>query len=251
MAAGIAGEEGMKALPAKAVLRFILVCACNMNRSMAAHKALAHDGFAVESAGTARQVKLPAPTGALTCPFGTPYQKILDTIEGQGPKVVQWYKSRNLWAMLQRNVGIKGSPARWQELSPAALADVDVAITFEERVFDALNEDVASRMTTSGARPLLVVNLDTRDDPKAAEVGAAYALALAQKLCIAVDVAVAPGLPLSAQEAHMACDGKTEDATRIQYATAATGVVAKVIDSLSTSVMTSGSLVPLYMQHAT
>ena len=251
MAAGAQPQSEMQALSSKSVLRFIVVCACNMNRSMAAHKLLAHDGFYVESAGTARQVKLPAPTGALTCPFGTPYQSILDTIERQGPKVVQWYKSRNLWAMLQRNVGIKGSPARWQELSAADLADVDVAITFEERVFDALNEDVSSRIVTSGARPLLVVNLDTRDDPKAAEVGAGYALALAQKLCAAVDAAVAPGLPLTAQEARMACDGKTEDSTRIQYATAATGVIAKVLDSLASSVMAAGSLVPLYMQHST
>lgn len=243
-------SESKRTKRSKDALQFMVVCACNMNRSMAAHKALAADGFAVDSSGTARQVKLPAPTGALTCPFGTPYQSILDKVHKQGTTTVQWYKTRKLLSMLERNVGIKAAPVRWQELSASELAEVDVAITFEERVFDALNEDVASRLSTSCSRPLHVVNLETRDDPSAAQVGAKYALEFARSLCKEVDESVAlKGLPLSSTEAELSCDGRFEDAERVNFATVVGEVLPGVVDDLLDRVMEKGCMVPLHAHH--
>eukprot|EP01138_Halocafeteria_seosinensis_P014280 gb/GECG01014580.1/.p1 GENE.gb/GECG01014580.1/~~gb/GECG01014580.1/.p1 ORF type:complete len:232 (+),score=22.54 gb/GECG01014580.1/:1-696(+) len=49
-------EEEQLETPDKGRFTFAVVCACNMNRSMAAHKAMQEQGYKVQSFGTARQV---------------------------------------------------------------------------------------------------------------------------------------------------------------------------------------------------
>lgn len=207
--------------------------------------------FLVASYGTARQVKLPAPSGAMTCPFGTPYSQLLDTIEGLDGKAQRWFSQRKITPMLERNIGIKSSPLRWQAMSEEEMAAVDVAVTFEERVFDALNEDVLSR-AGSGVRPLHVINLDTRDDPDAAKIGAGYAHSLVMALCDAVDRVLAKD-PAGAEERAAVQLGSGElpqEPPRVRCAQALQDVVHGVIASLHEAVMAPGSLVPLHMQHA-
>jgi RNA polymerase II subunit A C-terminal domain phosphatase SSU72 len=215
---------------------------------MAAHKLLAANGsvklkracnqwshsvgffrFDVVSYGTARQVKLPAPNGALESAFGTAYSDLLQRIESRGPEVVQWFQSRKLLGMLQRNVGIKDAPERWQAMSASDLHKIDVVITFEERVFDALNEDVMCREQGTGSKPLHVVNLDTKDDPDAANIGAKYALALVEHICNSIS-------GLSAVDSE-GMEHQIEE------------VMAGSIAVLRHDTMAGSGLVPLHMMH--
>ena len=68
---------------------------------------------------------------------------------------------------------IKAGPQRWQEHT----ARVDVAVCFEERVFDHVVEDMRDK--GGGGDPLLVINLDVKDSHDEAVLAAPQAL----KLC--------------------------------------------------------------------
>ena len=132
--------------------------------------------------------------------------------------------------MLKRNIGIKSAPERWQSISSEELRSIDVAITFEERVFDALNEDVLCREVLVGEKQLHVINLDTKDDPDAANIGAQYALKLVELIATAVD-------QVSAQQPGLAIAERVEQ------------VLPACISALRSDTMGKSSLVPLHMQH--
>jgi len=80
--------------------------------------------------------------------------------------------------MLERNASIKAAPERWQDYEPI---DFDVVVAFEERVFDRVVEDLQSRGTSS-LRPILVVNLETKDNHSEAAAAAPLALKLCEYL---------------------------------------------------------------------
>lgn len=113
----------------------------------------------VVSYGVGTQVKLPG--SAANKPncyaFGTPYKDIYRDLQRKDPEL---YKQNGLFKMLERNIKVKLAPERWQD---SAIPTIDVAITFEERVMDILVDDMASR-TTDSMRPLLVINLDVKDN---------------------------------------------------------------------------------------
>jgi len=147
-----------------------------------------------------------------------------------GPEVVKWFDARKLLGMLKRNTGIKSAPERWQSIPAEELMSIDVVITFEERVFDALNEDVLCREVLVGDRQLHVINLDTKDDPDAANIGAQYALKLVQQIARAVD-------QLSVTQAGSSTIQLVEQ------------VIPACIAALRSDTMGKTSLVPLHMQH--
>ena len=112
--------------------RFAMVCAANMNRSMEAHKVLLEAGMDVSSYGAGRSVKLPGASrdDPHVFEFGKiTYQAIYDKLMAEDVKL---YTKNGLKEMLERNMRIKEGPQRWQD-HPVAC---DVAICFEERVFD-------------------------------------------------------------------------------------------------------------------
>ena len=104
--------------------------------------------------------------------FGTPYRSILRDLKSKPASHQPHYERLGLYLMLERNVKVKEKPEKWQ-LSD--VGDVDVAITFEERVMDTMLEDMAFR-TTQTMKPLLIVNLEVPDNNK-------EALAAAQQVC--------------------------------------------------------------------
>jgi RNA polymerase II subunit A C-terminal domain phosphatase SSU72 len=91
------------------------------------------------------------------------------------------YTRTGLIAMAARNAAVKAAPQRWQD--ERALA-VDVAVTFEARVMDAVVADMGGRGVGGGGalQPLLVVNLDVPDTPGDAAAAAPLALSLCRAL---------------------------------------------------------------------
>lgn len=159
-------------------LRFAMVCSSNQNRSMEAHLILEREGMDVSSYGTGTHVKLPGPS--LREPnvydFGTPYKHMFDDLRRKDPEL---YKRNGILPMLKRNIGVKHAPQRWQD--NAADGIFDVIFTFEERVFDLVLEDVHNRDQIL-LKPVLVINLEVRDNHDEAAIGAQLALILCKEI---------------------------------------------------------------------
>ncbi|CAL5362705.1 hypothetical protein CsSME_00054182 [Camellia sinensis var. sinensis] len=159
-------------------LRYAMVCSSNQNRSMEAHSLLKREGFEVSSYGTGSHVKLPGPS--LREPnvydFGTPYKQMFDDLRRKDPEL---YKRNGILPMLKRNSAVKLAPQRWQD--NAADGYFDVVFTFEEKVFDMVIEDLHSRDHVL-MKPVLVINLEVKDNHEEAAIGARLALVLCQEL---------------------------------------------------------------------
>ncbi|CAI9113210.1 OLC1v1013781C1 [Oldenlandia corymbosa var. corymbosa] len=158
--------------------RYAMVCSSNQNRSMESHALLKREGFDVSSYGTGQHVKLPGPS--LREPnvydFGTPYKQMFEELRRKDPEL---YKRNGILPMLKRNLGVKTAPQRWQE--NAADGSFDIVLTFEEKVFDMVLEDLHNRRHAF-MRPVLVINLEVKDNHEEAAVGARQALLLCQDL---------------------------------------------------------------------
>ena len=179
-------------------LRFCTVCASNQNRSMEAHLRLAAASYPCISFGTGSLVRLPGPS--LTQPnvyqFNTTsYQSMYDELSAKDPKL---YQQNGLLTMLERNLGVKWGPERWQDwsigaprLDNVAKGDqgaqgseaglVDVVITCEERCWDTLVDNLIERGGGLN-RPVHVFNVDIKDNHEEALVGGKAILDLANSL---------------------------------------------------------------------
>ena len=160
-------------------MRHAMVCASNMNRSMEAHLRAQEGGLEVGSFGVGSQVRLPGASRdePNVYAFGTPYTAILDDLRG---KDAELYTRNGLLRLLERNIRIKTAPERWQENEQA----FDVVVTFEESVFDRAVDHLRGR-EGAGMHPVLVINMDTVDNPEEAEKAAP----LAVQLCKMVEAA--------------------------------------------------------------
>ncbi|GAU39394.1 protein-serine/threonine phosphatase [Trifolium repens] len=158
--------------------RYAMVCSSNQNRSMEAHFLFKRQGFDVSSYGTGTHVKLPGPS--LREPnvyeFGTPYKYMLDELRRKDPEL---YKRNGILPMLKRNAAVKLAPQRWQE--NAADGIFDVVITFEEKVFDMVVEDLHNRDHVL-LKTVLIVNLEVKDNHEEAAIGARLTLDLCQEI---------------------------------------------------------------------
>lgn len=159
-------------------LRYAMVCSSNQNRSMEAHSLLKREGFDVASYGTGQHVKLPGPSirEPNVYDFGTPYKLMFDDLRR---KDLELYKRNGILPMLKRNLGVKLAPQRWQE--NAADGPFDVVLTFEEKVFDLVLEDLHNRNQVL-LKPVLVINLEVKDNHEEAAIGGRLALILCQEL---------------------------------------------------------------------
>uniref|UniRef100_A0A6N2MRC0 protein-serine/threonine phosphatase n=1 Tax=Salix viminalis TaxID=40686 RepID=A0A6N2MRC0_SALVM len=138
--------------------QYAMVCSSNQNRSMEAHSLLKRHGFDVSSYGTGSHVKLPGPS--LREPnvydFGTPYKQMFDDLRRKDPEL---YKRNGILPMLKRNSGVKLAPQRWQD--NAADGSFTVVLTFEEKVFDMVLEDLHNRDHVL-LKSVLVINLEVK-----------------------------------------------------------------------------------------
>ena len=157
-------------------MRHAMVCASNMNRGMEAHLRAAEGGLEVGSFGVGSQVRLPGASREEpnVYAFGTPYADILADLRGKDEAL---YERNGLVRLLERNVGIKPAPERWQDNGE----HFDVVVTFEESVFDRAVDHLRGR-EGAGMRPVLVINMDTVDNPEEAEKAAPFAVRLCQMI---------------------------------------------------------------------
>ncbi|KAL9324402.1 hypothetical protein ACSQ67_009259 [Phaseolus vulgaris] len=148
---------------------------------MEAHSLLKREGFDVSSYGTGAHVKLPGPS--LREPnvyeFGTPYKYMYDDLRR---KDTDLYRRNGILTMLKRNATVKLAPQRWQE--NAVDGSFDVVLTFEEKVFDMVIEDLHNRDQVL-LKAVLVINLEVKDNHEEAAVGAK----LTWDLCKEIEVA--------------------------------------------------------------
>eukprot|EP01113_Clastostelium_recurvatum_P049107 TRINITY_DN9045_c0_g1_i1.p1 TRINITY_DN9045_c0_g1~~TRINITY_DN9045_c0_g1_i1.p1 ORF type:complete len:202 (-),score=45.60 TRINITY_DN9045_c0_g1_i1:123-704(-) len=154
-----------------------LVCASNQNRSVEAHAALLKSGFTnVRSFGTSQQCKLPGPAidKPNVFPFGTPYKTMYDTLREQNPDL---YKANGILNMLERNMKVKTAPERFQD-DPTHF---DLIITFDQRVFDLVIDDLHNRNTDS-SEPSHIVNLQVKDTHEEATIGASHTIKLIEMI---------------------------------------------------------------------
>ena len=179
-------------------LKFCTVCASNQNRSMEAHLRLSSASYPCISFGTGSLVRLPGPTITQPniYPFNTTsYQSMYAELSQKDPRL---YRANGLLTMLERNLGVKWGPERWQDwpigaprLENVAKGDkgangveagvVDIVITCEERCWDAVVDDLMNRGGGLN-RPVHVFNVDIKDNHEEALVGGKAILDLADSL---------------------------------------------------------------------
>ncbi|KAL0380269.1 UNVERIFIED_CONTAM: RNA polymerase II subunit A C-terminal domain phosphatase SSU72 [Sesamum angustifolium] len=169
-------------------LRYAMVCSSNQNRSMEAHALLKREGLDVASYGTGQHVKLPGPS--LREPnvyeFGTPYKHMLDDLRRKDPELSSISASQ-----VAIQVSAKWNTTNAQEecicencssalARNAADGTFDVVLTFEEKVFDMVIEDLHNRNHVL-LKPVLVINLEVKDNHEEAAIGGRLALQLCQE----------------------------------------------------------------------
>lgn len=165
-----------------AAMKFAMVCASNMNRSMEAHHVLQKHGFEVQSYGVGNRVKLPgaAANSPNVYEFGAvTYEQIFNDLSRKDPEL---YTRNGLLQMLQRNMQVKRAPEKWQHNRDV----FDVVVSFEERVMEHVVEDLQSRPQTQ-MRPVVVVNLDVKDNHEEAAIAGQQTLRLCQLLAATAD----------------------------------------------------------------
>jgi RNA polymerase II subunit A C-terminal domain phosphatase SSU72 len=191
MSSSIAGNElvrpstppGIPPPSAKAkppsFLSFGTVCSSNINRSMEAHLVLGNAGLRVESYGTGTTVRLPGRSAMepRVFKFGTLYSEMYKSMSGT-PEDVAFFNQNGVLGLCRRGAAVKPAPQRWQDTPNEVITQHDVAIAFEERIFDAVVEDLQTREPTEDFAPIHVICLDTKDNPHEAKIQGRIALEL-------------------------------------------------------------------------
>jgi RNA polymerase II subunit A C-terminal domain phosphatase SSU72 len=115
--------------------------------------------------------------------FGTPYEEMYQQLAGTGDENDLAYFTRNgVLQLCRRGAAVKKAPQRWQDTSSTDVASHDVVICFEERIYDAVVEDLQLREPTMDFSPIHVICLDTKDNPHEAARQGAVALKLCWQL---------------------------------------------------------------------
>lgn len=147
-------------------LKVAVVCSSNQNRSMEAHAFLSKKGYRVRSFGSGTQVKLPGPSPEKPniFDFSVSYEQMYQDLLTKD-KVL--YTQNGILHMLDRNRRIKTHPERFQ----ACYERFDSVFTVEERVYDQVVEELASRTPVDNT-PVHIINIDIQDNHEEATIGA-------------------------------------------------------------------------------
>jgi len=184
-------------------LSFGVVCSSNINRSMEGHVVLGNAGLRVESYGTGSTVRLPGRSAMdpRIFKFGTPYAQMYESLATEDEA---FFFQNGVLQLCRRGSAVKTSPQRWQDTPSLAIALHDIVIAFEERIFDAVIEDLQTRDPTDDFGPIHVICLDTKDNPHEAQIQGRVCLELCWLLENAEDLsAEAPEIVENFQKEHM------------------------------------------------
>mmetsp|Transcript_10346 Transcript_10346/g.12436 ORF Transcript_10346/g.12436 Transcript_10346/m.12436 type:complete len:235 (+) Transcript_10346:144-848(+) len=164
---------------AESKLSFGVVCSSNINRSMEAHLVLGNAGLTVESYGTGTNVRLPGKRAMepRIFKFGTPYEEMYNSMAAT-KEDFDFFTRNGVLQLCRRGAAVKRAPQRWQDMPSDFVAKHDVVIAFEERIFDAVVEDLHMREPTENFEPIHVICLDTKDNPDEARIQGRIALEL-------------------------------------------------------------------------
>eukprot|EP00536_Pseudo-nitzschia_multiseries_P010877 jgi/Psemu1/319948/estExt_fgenesh1_pm.C_3480015 len=170
-------------------LSFGVVCSSNINRSMEAHVVLGNAGLRVESYGTGTQVRLPGRTAMepRIYKFGVPYEEMYNSMT-KTREDEEFFTRNTVLHLCRRGAAVKRAPQRWQDMPSDLISQHDVVIAFEERIYDAVVEDLQIREPTENFAPIHVICLDTKDNPEEAQLQGKVALDLCWRLEAAEDL---------------------------------------------------------------
>ena len=109
--------------------------------------------------------------------FGTPYAEIYNNLSAT-PEDEAFFVRNGVLSLCRRGAAVKVAPQRWQDMTAEFISQHDVCIAFEERIFDAVVEDLQIREPTENFSPIHVICLDTKDNPHEAQRQGRVALEL-------------------------------------------------------------------------
>ncbi|OQR92628.1 RNA polymerase II subunit A C-terminal domain phosphatase [Achlya hypogyna] len=183
---------------------FAMICANNVNRSTEAHDHLHAAGLRVCSFGAGNKVRFPG--RSLYEPhiyeFYTPYETMYRELKAENESL---FRHNGVLAMLERDILTKKAPQRWQDNSVHDLAQLDVVVCFEDRIFDIVLEDLQLRKPHA-FHPLHVICLDIKDTPQDAIIGGTLALTLCKKINALTDLEL--NVPKAIDEFEAECHTK-------------------------------------------
>jgi len=136
--------------------------------------------------------------------FGTPYSEMYKSM-ATTPEDQAFFSRNGVLQLCRRGAAVKSAPQRWQDMPSEFVAHHDVVIAFEERIFDAVIEDLQMREPTESFAPIHVICLDTKDNPHEAALQGRVALELCWLLEAAADdlVTEAPVIVEAFQDERM------------------------------------------------
>ncbi|XP_019879836.1 RNA polymerase II subunit A C-terminal domain phosphatase SSU72-like [Aethina tumida] len=164
-------------------LRVAVVCASNMNRSMAIHNVLLDiPNLHVRSYGIANKICIPGdqPHTSNIYDFGVTYDEIFKELKQKNERV---YTQIGLLQMLHRNRQLKPKPERFQD----AREKFDVIVTCERKVFDRL-VDFMEHKTPEEFTICHVINVDIQDSLEEANNKAYFVRDLCKSLSSSQDL---------------------------------------------------------------
>jgi RNA polymerase II-interacting protein involved in transcription start site selection len=146
---------------------------------MEAHVVLGNAGLTVESYGTGTQVRLPGRSAMepRVFKFGTRYEDMYKSLAATDEDEA-FFTQNGVLGLCRRGAAVKAGPQRWQDTSNSDVTKHDVVIAFEERIYDAVVDDLQTREPTEDFEAIHVVCLDTKDNPHEAKVQGRVALEL-------------------------------------------------------------------------
>jgi RNA polymerase II subunit A C-terminal domain phosphatase SSU72 len=118
--------------------------------------------------------------------FGTPYADMYNSLSATADDTV-FFQRNGVLQLCRRGAAVKRAPQRWQDETSEYIGQHDVTICFEERIFDAVIEDLQIREPTENFEPIHVICLDTKDNPHEAQKQGQVALDLCWRLEAAAD----------------------------------------------------------------
>lgn len=113
--------------------------------------------------------------------FGIPYAEMFNSMAAT-PDDEAFFARNGVLQLCRRGAAVKKAPQRWQDEPSELVAKHDVVIAFEERIFDAVVEDLQIREPTENFAPIHVICLDTKDNPHEAQLQGQVALDLCWRL---------------------------------------------------------------------